>query len=1476
MHIRKMTPQTIVAMLLLFQWQGAAYAQFSDVTASADISYQQHTLTDPPDPSTFRESHYMSGGAAAADYNGDGWVDLFVTRLNASDILYRNNGDGTFTDVTNEVGFPHIDGSNGAAWGDVDADGDPDLYITSLDDGRFYLLINDAGTFTDQSFQRGVALAGFDEHHGMSAAFGDINNDGFLDLHTNEWRPDGVNILNQPANTRLFLNRGSGQIGVFDDITESAGVGMDNITPHGMSGTFTFTSRFADMDLDGYTDLLITGDFGTSRIFWNNGDNTFTDGTDLAGVGTDENGMGSAIGDINNDGLPDWLVTAIYDPSDTCGATPDCFWGTTGNRMYLNNGDRTFTDVTDQAGVRDGSWGWAATFIDYDNDGDLDIAQATGQNFPNEESFLYDDPYENDALRFWENDGTGIFTEKALLLGLTDTGSAKALLKFDYDRDGDEDLFIVNNGGEPKLYRNDTGNLNDWLQFECVSQGHCIGAVIRVQTEEGGPAQYREMHASSNFLGQDWGTTHFGLGSNVVNVNNFEVTWPNGIIQSRSNVASNTIIQLFHPLRINGTTGNDILYGENGDDVINGLEADDQLDGGLGNDTLDGGSGNDVLLGNLGDDTLFGSDGADQLSGGEGNDQLSGGSGNDSLSGDAGDDALNGDDGNDVLTGGPGADNLQGGPGTDLLWGNEGNDNLNGGDDADELHGGTGNDTLDGADGNDTLIGESGDDTLDSGPGGDTLYAGDGADIAYFDFDDVDGMSDLYDGGLGIDVLDLRLSPEQLADPAIDLEIHQFANFVSVNLNPNTESGIPFTFSTLGLNVRNFEVFQVNGVAIVGDTPVVYIDPDAPDGGSGSLLSPFNDWNQVIFQPGVTYKQKSGTTFSGTIHIDVSGTADNPITISRYETIDSGEARPKIIGSVVMENVSYVSLESLDISAGAEVAITMRGGDHASVIDCEISYSSLGVWMIEGSGPGNVVRSNLIHNNDSHGVAASQSDGVAGDETYIDHNSIYANGVHGIEIESNYIIVERNEVAYNGWREGGTSGIHVFSFSPDADAAHHNIIRHNVTSNTYEFYGPDGNGIELDKWSSDNDVYGNIVYNNGGQGLNMFRSDSFHVFDNIVFDNMKSTAHLNFARPTEVFIGSFSLDNEDQVFDFVVQDNIIVANGDWAGSGNTNIISILIDAPTIFNTRVIQNNRYYSTTDGNFFLYGYDPGLTWGGGVGGNDINTWNELKVNGQPDLYGGVTYQVGSGILAGGTNIDILLGEDNDDELTGAENDDLLLGLGGNDILDGGSGADRMLGGRGNDTYYVDDLNDQIIEFPESGADTVYSLTTFNLPRHVDNLKLNGTDPINGLGNDERNFLVGNDAANSLDGRAGIDILQGLGGDDYLQGGAGNDFLDGGEGNDIVYGGLGSDILTGGTGDDVFIFVKGEGTGAVLDFEGNQSLLGDLLKFVGYGPGATITYTGADGVYRIDYLEGNVPASETVTLVGVVGLHPVDYVFE
>ncbi len=491
---------------------------FTDVTAEAGLAYLQHAPPEPPDcivGSLACDVDRMTGGAAVADVDGDGCPDLFATRLDAPDLLFRNDCAGGFTDATAAAGLAGFDlHSNGAAFADIDNDGDPDLLVTVVGNGsgpsnRNYLFVNDgSGVFTEEAVARGAALASTDPRLTWSVAFGDFDRDGFVDFHVTEWLAS--------AHSRLLRNRGAAAPGHFEDVTEAVGLSF--------AGVNGFASTFVDLDGDGWQELAVAGDFGTSRLFWNEG-GTFTDGTVAAGVGTDENGMGSAFGDYDGDGDLDWFVTSIFDPDASCDGG-NCIWGYTGNRLYENEGGRVFRDATDDAGVRDGRWGWGTVFFDMDNDGDLDLVMTNGMDVAHTG---IEDAFNADPMRLWENDGSGAMTEVSAAAGLTDTASGKGLLTFDYDGDGDLDLFVVNNAGAPRLYRNDLAGDARWLRLRIEGDGssrEALGARVEVWPRYDGPPQVREVGAASHFLGQSEPELHFGLGPGIERVDRVRVTWP--------------------------------------------------------------------------------------------------------------------------------------------------------------------------------------------------------------------------------------------------------------------------------------------------------------------------------------------------------------------------------------------------------------------------------------------------------------------------------------------------------------------------------------------------------------------------------------------------------------------------------------------------------------------------------------------------------------------------------------------------------------------------------------------------------------------------------------------------------------------------------------------------------------------------------------------------------------------------------------
>ena len=529
--------------------------RFTDVTKAAGLD-EVHSRTDLTGESA------MTAGAAVADVDGDGDLDIYLTRIGLPNRLLLNDGHGRFSDATEAAGVAGADpahGSSAAAFLDVDADGDLDLVVTGAGTNGTTLYLNRGdGSFTDATAGSGlddlpaVPDGAQAQMHGIS--FADYDRDGRLDLLLTHWDSATLAALSNPAidqlqpdehgsivcararwlaeqgwprdpslpenRGRLYRNEGGGR---FRDVSAEVGLPFAQV--------LGFTGTFADVDGDGWDDLLLTGDFCTSRIFRNVSGTHFEDVTATARVATDENGMGSVVSDIDGDGDPDWFVTSIGPVGDEEKAPIQLGgFGSSGNRLYLNDGTGTFTDATDRFGLRDGGWGWGAAIEDLTNDGRLSVVMTNGYSTGDEErsgdegrpsGTPADDP-----LRLWVPE-KGTSTEVSSAAGLRDRGLGRALVAFDMDRDGDLDLLVANFGAAPRLYRNDTPRRH-WLTVQLDdpgTPGNRRGVGAKVVVHAGGGQQARWVIGGGSYESQVPTEVHVGLGDGR-RVERVEVWWP--------------------------------------------------------------------------------------------------------------------------------------------------------------------------------------------------------------------------------------------------------------------------------------------------------------------------------------------------------------------------------------------------------------------------------------------------------------------------------------------------------------------------------------------------------------------------------------------------------------------------------------------------------------------------------------------------------------------------------------------------------------------------------------------------------------------------------------------------------------------------------------------------------------------------------------------------------------------------------------
>jgi len=502
------------------------YQRFVDVTAEAGLLLDSgqflippfcmlSAIYDPPGDAGYCIPERFLGAAAAGDFDGDDWPDLYLTRMDGPGRLMRNLGDGTFEDVGAAAGLLHSEPVGGAAWLDAEGDGDLDLLLTSFGGYRHHFFVNDgAGSFTEEARERGLAVETEFVHVGMGIAVGDYDLDEHVDVFVADWRNPIVLGPGEQHN-RLLHGRGAAAPGYFEDVSAAIGLDLEAVTlaVAGTPGAYGFAPAFVDLDDDGWPELALANDFGTSRLYWNNGAGGLVDGTLISGVGTETNGMGSTFGDLDGDGDLDWFVSSIWNP----GTEDD------GNRMYRNDGGLAFTDVTDALGMREGGWGWGAAFFDVDLDGDLDLSLAAGWPAT---------PFSEDPVRLWLNPGPGAapgpWPDVAQERGLDFAEQGRGLVPFDYDLDGDLDLLVVANAEPPALYRNDVDG-GSWLEVVAVGAGantQSLGARVRVQAEPGAPWLLRYIGVGGHLFGQAPAVAHFGLPPGEDPLHRVEITWP--------------------------------------------------------------------------------------------------------------------------------------------------------------------------------------------------------------------------------------------------------------------------------------------------------------------------------------------------------------------------------------------------------------------------------------------------------------------------------------------------------------------------------------------------------------------------------------------------------------------------------------------------------------------------------------------------------------------------------------------------------------------------------------------------------------------------------------------------------------------------------------------------------------------------------------------------------------------------------------
>jgi enediyne biosynthesis protein E4 len=544
-----------------------ASAVFTDITSLAGLSNALNISGDPNEKQFLLEE--MGCGVALFDFDNDGWLDIFLVNgtsfdpavrdLRPTSYLFRNNRDGTFTDVTAKSGLTHSGWGQGCCIGDYDNDGFDDLFVSYF--GRNVLYHNNGdGTFSDVSEMAGVA--GSADRWGAGCCFLDYDRDGHLDLFVANYVSFDPSKAPKPGESAycryndiavpcgplgfaggtniLYRNRGNG---TFVDVSEESGIA----NPRGTSamvfvgnnwqprGSYGMGAASADFDNDGWPDIYVACDSAPSLLYRNNHDGTFREVGVPSGSAFDENGvalsgMGVAVADYDGDGRLDLARTNFSEQVTS---------------LYRNYGTGAFEDASARAGlgVNRKYLGFGVGFFDYDNDGWKDLFLANGHVYSQISNRNLHISYKEPKV-LYRNMGNGRFEDVSFKAGaaLHDENLARGCAFGDFDNDGDVDVIVNNLGGPPTLLRNDGGNKNNWIMVKCLgTHSNRSGIGTRVRVTAGGRSQIDEVMSGSSYYSQNDLRLHFGLGK-AKKVESVEISWPSGLKENFKDVPVNQVL----------------------------------------------------------------------------------------------------------------------------------------------------------------------------------------------------------------------------------------------------------------------------------------------------------------------------------------------------------------------------------------------------------------------------------------------------------------------------------------------------------------------------------------------------------------------------------------------------------------------------------------------------------------------------------------------------------------------------------------------------------------------------------------------------------------------------------------------------------------------------------------------------------------------------------------------------------------------